>query len=535
VKTSLGVRIKGVNMSASTGETTVTDALGYYELTVPYMFTGSITPSQTDWTFSPSSRTYSSVTSDQVNQDFTSTYTVSYGGGSGTSFSPYLIYNAAQLNAIGAKAGDWGSNFRLMDDIDLSGYDGKAGRPSFNRIGYYINNGVDFVPFVGVFDGAGHTISNFTFDSNCGIDGVGIFGYVRFSTTQIKNVTLTDVDVNTTSWIGTGALIGFMFDAKVSGCSVQGGTVSGDSDVGGLIGIGLNGTIEDCDAEVSVSGDMWIGGLIGQNTSMISDCHASCIVTGNTECGILMGNSSSDVTRCSGSGSVTIMSKSAGGLAGKNSGTIEYCFSTADVTGTGADEIGGLVGRNMETISNSYAMGAVSGSYPTGGLVGLNWKTPFTTGSVTNCYSTGASNGAGLIGRNIDGVITGSFWDTQTSGRTWSDGGTGETTTEMQTEATFLAAGWDFVGEVINGPNDIWRMCVDDVNYPLLSWQFNKADFDCPDGVDFIDFSVLASAWLTEQGQGQYNADCDISLPPDDAIDAKDLDVFSDHWLTGLQ
>lgn len=466
VKTADGVRIKGAIVSASTGPNTVTDALGQYTLTLPSPFSGTITPSQTEWTFSPSSRTYSSVITDQVNQDFTGTYTVNYGGGSGTSFSPYLIYNAAQLNAIGAKAGDWGSNFRLMDDIDLSGYDGKEGRPSFNRIGYYINNGVDHVPFTGVFDGSGHIISNFTFDSNCGIDAVGIFSYVRFSTTQIKNVTLTNVDVNTTSWVGTGALIGFMSDAKASGCSVQGGTVSGDSDVGGLIGIGLNGTIEDCDAEVSVSGDLWIGGLVGQNTSMISDCHASCIVTGNTECGILMGNSSSDVTRCSGSGSVTIMSKSAGGLAGKNSGTIEYCFSTADVTGTGADEIGGLVGRNLGAVSNSYATGDVSGTDDTGGLVGLLWKTSTDVGTITNCYSTGHSNWAGLIGRNIDGVITGSFWDTQTSGRPYNPSlpwGTPKTTFQMQMESTFTYTGWDFA-------TPLWKIC-EGADYPRLSWE----------------------------------------------------------------
>jgi len=235
VKTSPGVRIKGVNISASTGETTVTDALGYYELAVPTPFSGTVTPGQTDWIFSPTSRTYSSITTDQTDQDFTSTYLVGYGGGSGTSFSPYLIYNAAQLNAIGANAGDWGSNFRLMADIDLSGYDGEEGRPSFNRIGYYINF-VSNIPFTGVFDGGGHTISNFTFDSTAGNDGVGIFGYLRYSVTQVKNVKLTNVDVSSTSTMGTGGLVGYMFNGTVSGCSVQGGSVSGDHDVGGLVG-----------------------------------------------------------------------------------------------------------------------------------------------------------------------------------------------------------------------------------------------------------------------------------------------------------
>jgi hypothetical protein len=35
-------------------------------------------------------------------------------------------------------------------------------------------------------------------------------------------------------------------------------------------------------------------------------------------------------------------------------------------------------------------------------------------------------------------------------------GGTGETTTEMQTSSTFLKTGWDFMDETANGTEDIW-------------------------------------------------------------------------------
>lgn len=433
VKTADGVRIKGAIVSASTGPNTVTDALGQYTLTLPSPFSGTITPAQTDWTFD--SRLYWEQTSDLVAEDFTGTYTVNYGGGSGTSFSPYLIYNAAQLNAIGAKAGDWGSNFRLMDDIDLSGYDGKEGRPSFNRIGYHIHL-VDYVAFTGVFDGAGHTISNFTFDSNAGNDAVGIFGYLGDSGAQIKNVKLTNVDINSTSNMGAGGIVGQIYRGTVTGCTVQDGTVSGMYHVGGLVGWNVEG--------------------------VVSDCNASSVVSGERMCGILIGENIGSVTNCSSKGSVNVWDIIGGGLVGSNFGTVESCYSTANIHGTGIDEIGGLVGRNLGIISNSYAMGDVSGAYPTGGLVGLNWD-----GTITNCYSTGASNQAGLIGRNIDGVITGSFWDKQTSGRTWSDGGTGKTTAEMQTEATFL--GWDFEIETVNGDESIWYIRPN--NYPRLCWE----------------------------------------------------------------
>ena len=60
-----------------------------------------------------------------------------------------------------------------------------------------------------------------------------------------------------------------------------------------------------------------------------------------------------------------------------------------------------------------------------------------------------------------------------------------------------------------------------------LEMDFN---FDCV--IDFEDFAVLGLAWGSEQGDGNWNPVCDISDPNDDIIDNKDLDVFTDKWLT---
>ena len=57
-----------------------------------------------------------------------------YGGGTGETNDPYLIYTAEQMNAVGANPNDWDKHFKLMVDIDLSGFDGKEGRPAFNII-----------------------------------------------------------------------------------------------------------------------------------------------------------------------------------------------------------------------------------------------------------------------------------------------------------------------------------------------------------------------------------------------------------------
>ncbi|MBA7589671.1 hypothetical protein ES708_31760 [subsurface metagenome] len=47
-----------------------TDASGFYTATVDCGFSGTVTPTKTDYTFSPPTRSYSNVTTDQLNQDY---------------------------------------------------------------------------------------------------------------------------------------------------------------------------------------------------------------------------------------------------------------------------------------------------------------------------------------------------------------------------------------------------------------------------------------------------------------------------------
>jgi len=69
-----------------------------------------------------------------------------------------------------------------------------------------------------------------------------------------------------------------------------------------------------------------------------------------------------------------------------------------------------------------------------------------------------------------ESVVTGCFWDIETSGQTESVGGFGKTTAEMQTASTFLEADWDFVDETENGTEDIWWID-EGQGYPRLWWE----------------------------------------------------------------
>lgn len=72
IRTSGGSGISGVTMNGLPGSP-VTDNDGYYSGTVPYGFSGVVTPSKGGYSFSPSSRTYSNVTANQAGQDYTGT------------------------------------------------------------------------------------------------------------------------------------------------------------------------------------------------------------------------------------------------------------------------------------------------------------------------------------------------------------------------------------------------------------------------------------------------------------------------------
>ncbi|MHC4154183.1 MAG: GLUG motif-containing protein [Planctomycetota bacterium] len=366
-------------------------------------------------------------------------HVVTYGGGTGGPGDPFLIYTPHQLNVIGTNPADWDKHFKLMADIDLSDYTGTE----FNIIGRDHQFPVQgFNPFEGVFDGNGRIISNFTYHST-GDHVVGLFGTVGDYRTGapglIKDLGLVNPNVNGISANYVGAVAAALYLGTLSGCYVDGGSVSGREEVGGLVGSAREGTVVNCHAHCAVVGERAaIGGLVGSSGATMTNCYATGNVSG--EFGL-------------------------GGLAGFTGGPVSHCYASGTVEGS-SSQIGGLVGHNggYGSITDCYATGNVyAGGHFIGGLVG--WNVNYAT--ISNCYSLGAVSGAGsvggLLGDNQAGPVTDSFWDTETSGMTTSAGGTGKTTAEMMTESTFTSAGWDFI-------TPVWKICEHQC-YPKLYWQ----------------------------------------------------------------
>ncbi|MEN6306539.1 MAG: GLUG motif-containing protein [Anaerohalosphaeraceae bacterium] len=387
----------------------------------------------------------------------------SYGGGDGSSESPFEIWTAEQLNSIGLNPDDWDQHFKLMDNIDMSGYSGTQ----FNIIGSSCQN-----LFSGTFDGNEKAISNLSYTAPADNKVAGMFGCLKEAT--IKNLKLDKVSILSEGlYSSTGGLAGSNEYSTIINCHVS-GSVVGINHVGGLVGSNSSGVLIGCSATGSVGGTGYLGGLIGINSgnSPITSCSASCTADGTDNY--------------------------VGGLIGWNFSeqAITDCFATGSVHADGYFA-GGLIGSNESSeIISCYAAGTVSGFGNVGGLVGENYNTPLNA-----CYAAGSVDGTdfvgGLVGTALSGEVNACFWDIQTSGQTDGVGNLdpdpsgvmGKSTAQMKMLPTFTAAGWDFV--------EVWGIG-NGQTYPYLKAPagFKPADANYSGSVDLQDLAILAADWL---------------------------------------
>ena len=200
----------------------------------------------------------------------------------------------------------------------------------------------------------------------------------------------------------TGALTGSTENAMVSQVIVKDSTINGQGSVGGLIGSGIDATINRSymtGGSVSNAG-IGTGGLIG------------------------FGNDATIVQSYVTGGSISGAGQGTGGLIGFGAGgIIRHSYVTdVSVTSTGAT-VGGLIGfGNSATISFSYVIG----------------------GSVSGIPTVGGLRGLGTSGVNA------SYWNTTTIGR--AGGGESKTKEELRMPSTTSG----FAGTIYNLWGNFW-------------------------------------------------------------------------------
>ncbi|QTH40615.1 S-layer homology domain-containing protein [Cohnella sp. LGH] len=358
--------------------------------------------------------------------------------GDGSASYPYIVMTLEQLNSV---RNDLTAQYRLGADIDASETIDWNGGNGFEPIG---GNGDSASQFTGVFDGAGHIIRNLTVNRPA-TDLVGLFGIVGPGGI-VRDVGLDGGSV--TGKLNTGGLAGRNL-GEVASSFVTGSVSSSEGVVGGLVGYsGIGSTVNASYASGAVDGPVYVGGLVGRNDGAIRESHASGTVSG-----------------------IDIV----GGLAGGNEGgQISQSYAAGTVNGSG-NNAGGLVGYNLSGIVNrSYAIGDVNGQINVGGLAG---NTDF--GGISESYATGSVNGqvraGGLIGQNNGGELTDSFWDRETTLQSSACGYNNEGYPGTTCTATALAvaealtqssySAWDFT--------NVWFM-IDGATRPFLRSEWSR-------------------------------------------------------------
>jgi hypothetical protein len=244
-----------------------------------------------------------------------------FAGGDGSSARPFEINNVTQItyfrDTCNSGAAVTGVHFMVTGDIDLSS----------------VTNWTPIRNFSGHFNGRGHTISNLTITSNG--DLIGFFSGTA-SGGRIENVNL--VSVNVSGNLNVGGLLGANDVGTVQNCSVS-GTVRGNSGVGMLSGANYGGgVISNCTASGKVvATGSYVGGLVGSNYAVISNSAAYTIISGWS---------------------------SVGGIAGENytgAGNVLNCIASGRVIGTGS-YVGGLIGRNYSESTMSGCLFDVQGT-----------------------------------------------------------------------------------------------------------------------------------------------------------------------------
>jgi filamentous hemagglutinin family protein len=353
-------------------------------------------------------------------------------------------------------------NYALAAPLDASGVSGwvSIGTDGAGNIG---NGGLGFT---GTFAGLGNTISNLMINTSASL--VGLFGY---SDGTIRDLGVVGGSVTTTAGTLVGGLSGYNGGTVSNSYSTA--TVSGTSNVGGLFGNTTAGVVNSYATGPVTATGSFVGGLAGFANGSISDSYATGTVTatgssGHSDVGGLIGETvGANISRSHATGSVRVSGgyDAVGGLIGATvtGGAVMQSFATGSVTDlTGGAKLGGLVGVNGAAISDSYAMGAVSGAgNAIGGLVGSN------TTTVTTSYSTGAVIGGtsaivgGLVGAN-SGTVTQSYWDTGTSGLTTDGAASGSTGLQTSALQFGLPAGFSTTTWGNTGGNNL---------YPYLLFQ----------------------------------------------------------------
>lgn len=338
--------------------------------------------------------------------------------GDGTEDSPYQISTAEQFYAFAQWYNENAENLlenntntyaELTSNIDLNpnfiftkdGCTGEGTPQEWKPIGLISSNFSSQLPYLGEFDGNGHTISGLYINESSTTEMAGgLFGYLAG---YIHDVNLENSYINSKSAC-TGSFAGIL-EGKIENCTAK-ATVYSDANANELNGTGgivgnLNGTTSEVlgctfSGHVEAKSNPYMGGIVGENMyGYIADCTNNGTVTSSKwdKVGGIVGNNqipdssnkpvegkSAVIERCVNNGTISgpndMSGDYVGGIVGISSwswegdyfGTVRNCLNTGTITGCVSSGIVGYL-EKATNVENCLNTGTISGT-PSGGIAG---------------------------------------------------------------------------------------------------------------------------------------------------------------------
>lgn len=342
------------------------------------------------------------------------------GSGAGTKDDPFLVFNPIQLNQVRNFLDEKWVHFKLMSDIDLTGWI-EENNPSQG----WQPIGTESSPFMGIFDGNNHKITGLRINRSS-TDDVGFFGYMLWA--EVSNLTIEGCDVKGYNNVGT--LAGRAIDCDINNFNVRGTITASGNNAGGFLGC-ASGNVSDCTSSVTIIGNNRIGGFVGSSFDgqgaelHFDNCTFVGEISGEQSVASCLGYTDHDlfVTNFSSMGNIVCNGNYAAGIVGFSCGELLEVldsYSLCDIVSHG-NYVGGIVGYWLtrdypslytvniakNSIKSSYYNGSITidGRY-LGGIFGYDkCREDLNTSSsslISNCYSY-----ANLIGDSYVGGIAG--------------------------------------------------------------------------------------------------------------------------------
>lgn len=281
--------------------------------------------------------------------------------------------------------------------------------------------------FVGIFDGNGHTIKNFTSTGT----NASLFGVVSGAT--IKNLKIENINVSGTY---VGAIAGKFGTSTntITNVEVLSGTIGDDQSkyVGGIVGYipSITGVQTNLVNKANVEGESWVGGICGWYHYSNENADLPATIMGWKNYGNVTGYKRNNDDNASGN---------VGGIFGAittlNCGVVlNSCENYGNVTCKNNDYTAGIVGNvyykpnSIFTVASNNTIqflnckneGNISGRTYVGGIVGQvgdNYK----SATFKDCSNKGSVNGkssyvGGICGRTYDTGINATYTNCTNSG-----------------------------------------------------------------------------------------------------------------------